>query len=257
MQDYPKALPPLAKVGFSMAPAWICYSPCKNNAKDAAASAAQGVPASAAWTAESDQYMCKAEMLRQIGAAVPRGSDRSFLGITANAGPRVVIDPSTAIFFSELKSVFPSPSNVSLTDRSTLVLSGDVVVESLSLDGRLRVAAPRGTKIVIRAGSRASNQIFNAGDRIVEIPSSAAENLDLSQHYTEVDLMRGYTLVVDEEEFVSPESLPTAAGSASTDPTSDKDKVGAQPRVFVYTGSSLIPSEQLRSTGLFCDGCDC
>lgn len=40
MQDYPRLLTNEAKVGFTMAPSWLCYSPCKNNAKDAAASVA-------------------------------------------------------------------------------------------------------------------------------------------------------------------------------------------------------------------------
>jgi hypothetical protein len=43
MQDYPKLLSPSAKVGFTTSPAWICYSPCKNNPTDAAASAAAGI----------------------------------------------------------------------------------------------------------------------------------------------------------------------------------------------------------------------
>jgi UDP-sugar pyrophosphorylase len=35
MQDYPKILPPTSKVGFTLAPVWFCYSPCKNNINDA------------------------------------------------------------------------------------------------------------------------------------------------------------------------------------------------------------------------------
>jgi UDP-sugar pyrophosphorylase len=36
MQDYPKALGASSRVGFTTSPAWFCYSPVKNNPKDAA-----------------------------------------------------------------------------------------------------------------------------------------------------------------------------------------------------------------------------
>lgn len=36
MQDYPKALGSSSRVGFSTSPAWFCYSPVKNNPRDAA-----------------------------------------------------------------------------------------------------------------------------------------------------------------------------------------------------------------------------
>ena len=37
MQDYPKALGAASRVGFTTSPSWFCYSPVKNNAKDAVA----------------------------------------------------------------------------------------------------------------------------------------------------------------------------------------------------------------------------
>lgn len=211
MQDYPKILPGASNVGFTQAPAWLCYSPCKNNAADAAASIAQGVPAGAAWTAESDQYQCKAEMLRLLGAHVERGPEATFLGISAPAGPRIVVAPGTALFFSELKAVFPSPSSVHITARSTLVLQGDVVVESLSLDGRLRVVAAPGTRIIVRAGRRA---VVNAGDSLqalaplaavevaVEDDGKAEAEAGSARRHGEVDEMRGFVVQVHAEEVV-------------------------------------------------------
>ncbi|CAN0425515.1 unnamed protein product, partial [Laminaria digitata] len=35
-QDYPKSLGSEAKVGFTSVDPWLCFSPCKNNAADAA-----------------------------------------------------------------------------------------------------------------------------------------------------------------------------------------------------------------------------
>ena len=276
MQDYPKVLlERSAQVGFSTAPAWICYSPCKNNAKDAAASAAQGVPAGSAWTAESDQYWCKAEMLRQLGANVTPGPDKTFLGISAAGGARIVVDPTTASFFTELKVVFPSPSSITISDRSTLLLSGDVVVESLNLDGRLRIAALPGTKIIVRAGASADRQIFNAGDRLVEIPTEVTDSISpLVRHYSEVDLMRGFTLVIDEEEVVTSlaaEREGSGEGKAEGDAKEEgveeccvtsggdsgtwADSSSATPlRTLVFTGKQLVPAAKYRadSSGLFC-----
>ncbi|KAL9261327.1 UDP-sugar pyrophosphorylase-like protein [Drosera capensis] len=36
MQDYPKTLPPTARVGFTVMDAWLAYAPVKNNPEDAA-----------------------------------------------------------------------------------------------------------------------------------------------------------------------------------------------------------------------------
>lgn len=36
MQDYPKTLPPTARVGFTVMEPWLAYAPVKNNPEDAA-----------------------------------------------------------------------------------------------------------------------------------------------------------------------------------------------------------------------------
>jgi len=237
MQDYPKVLPSSSPVGFTTAPAWLCYSPCKNNAKDAADSAAQGVPASAAWTAESDQYFCKAEMLRLLGVNAPVGPESKFQGIAACSGPRIVIDPSTAVFFSDLKQVFPTPSHVSISERSTLVLSGDVVVESLWLDGRLRIEAEKGKRIIVRAGRATERRIVNAGDELVDLDLVGPSRTGgFFAGYTEVDRMRGFVVQLADETFIS-----TSAES------------GDGENVFVFTGRALVPLAAYDSCDLLGD----
>ena len=42
MQDYPRVMDADAKVGITIAPAWLCYSPCKYHAVYAASLVAQG-----------------------------------------------------------------------------------------------------------------------------------------------------------------------------------------------------------------------
>lgn len=134
MQDYPKVLDKTTKVGFTTAPTWLCYSPCKNNAAEAAALIASGVPAGSAAIAEADQYFYAAEILRLLGASVPHTPLSIFQGIPVSLGPKIVFAPSFALFPCEIKQRFPTPELVSLTQSSSLVVEGNVVVENLKLD---------------------------------------------------------------------------------------------------------------------------
>jgi UDP-sugar pyrophosphorylase len=152
MQDYPKVLGIESKVGFTTCPSWLCYSPCKNNALDAAASIAAGVPAGAAAIAESDQYFAPAEILRLLGASIPPTPIATYLGIPVSLGPRIVFSPSFALFPCEIKSRFPFPESISMTSSSSLVIEGDVTVESLKLDGALKLTAEVGSRLIVKAG---------------------------------------------------------------------------------------------------------
>lgn len=195
MQDYPKVLDSRAKVGFSLAPSWICYSPVKNNAADAAASVAAGVPAGSAIAGESDQYFASAELLRKLGANVESAAPSTFLGLTGVLGPRIVLDPSFSLFPGELASRFPAPSDVSISSRSTLVIQGEVVVHSLRLDGSLRLIAPIGSRLIVRAGDVL---ITNQGHVVEPLAGPVSEVLD----------MRGYTITCREEAVFSAGEAP-------------------------------------------------
>jgi UDP-sugar pyrophosphorylase len=193
MQDYPKDLEKdTHKVGFTMVPPWMCYSPCKNNTIDAAASLASGIPPASAASAEADQYFYPAELLRRLGASVPPTPSTLFLGISVSLGPKIVFDPSFALFPCEVRDRFPSPNLISLTPSSSLVVDGNVVVESLKLDGALRLSAEVGrSKLIVRAGHMV---IWNAGYAVRSSWSGEA---------TEVVAMRGYSLHKVAEEVVS------------------------------------------------------
>ena len=200
MQDYPKLLPQGSKVGFTSAPAWLCFSPCKNNSVDAAKAVKDGIPAGSAYTAESDSYYVFAEILRRLGAKVPVAAEQTMLGIPASPGPRVVFHPSFAMFPHEVAARFmDDASKVTLSSTSTLILKGDVQVEKLTLDGSLSVTAEPGARISVKAGL-----VSNTGHVVAPISST-----DMS--FSEVDRMRGYqikrgemnTVVSEEaEEFV-------------------------------------------------------
>lgn len=205
MQDYPKTLSSGARVGFSTAPAWL-WSPCKNNAADARASVEAGIPAGSAMTAESDYLRYPLEFLRILGAHVAIAPPETFLGITASLTPRAVFHPSFAIFFSEVASRFPFPAKVFISERASLLIKGNVIIESLDLDGAVRFEASPGTTLIVRAGSR---KISNAGHRVRECSPAASEVLQ----------MRGYVFERVAEEVVRTE------GSEG---------------VFVFTGRVLI-----------------
>lgn len=218
MQDYPKALSADAKVGFTLAPAWFCYSPCKNNSVDAAVSVQSGVPAGSAFTAESDQYFASAEILRILGAQVQSSEPVMFSDISAVPGPRIVFHPSFAVLPSEVSARFPTPSMVSISANSTLVVEGDVVVHSLALDGVLFLKAAPGSRLIVRA---AGNPLVNKGHVLVPFSGSTPE----------VDAMRGYKIqVVEETEINTHNLLSQARETALTVECVD----------FVYNGRQVM-----------------
>lgn len=195
MQDYPKLLPAGAKVGFTTAPSWLCYSPCKNNTAEAVAAFQNSAPPACAYTAESDSYFVGAELLRRLGANLPPAGEQEVLGIPYSPGPRVVLHPSFAVFPHEVAArFFGDASRVKLSSTSTLVLKGDVEVKSLALDGSLSVEAPPGTSVCVYAG----RGVTNGGHVLTPLSE------EQQQTCPEVDKMRGYLLLVKAQEAVAP-----------------------------------------------------
>lgn len=193
MQDIPKVMPvETSCIGFTLAPSWICYSPVKNNATDAAASVAAGVPAGSALSGECDQYFVVSEILRRLGANVETCSTpSSYLGLTGCLSPRIVFDPSFVFFASEYSTRFPNPSAVHISSRSTLFVSGDVVIRSLRLDGSLRLIVSPGKRLVVDTAISCC-VIQNEGDRVDAAPESSKEIIS----------MRGYVFTTIEEKVV-------------------------------------------------------
>lgn len=152
MQDYPKALDASAKVGFTTADPWLCFSPCKNNIADAAKAQEDGTPPAAAVSSESDQYFVWGEMMRRAGCRVANAAEENWAGVKASLGPHIVLSPEICVFFSELRRCFPKPSTVSVSSSSTLLITGggDVTIEALDLDGALVIEVEAGASLLIR-----------------------------------------------------------------------------------------------------------
>ena len=116
------------------------YFPCKNGLATAARLAAQGVPPYAASTAEMAVYAAHAAALRLLGAKVAPARERSFHGVPVALGAAVVLAPSFCPCLSELRAKLPSPAQIVISERSTLLIDGaHVRIEQLELDGALEV----------------------------------------------------------------------------------------------------------------------
>ena len=260
MQDYPKLLPSDAKVGFTSLPEWICYSPVKNNPTDAAASVANGVPAASPFTAECDQYYVFAELLRRMGASIDAEPPVSILGITGAPAPRIVFQPSFAVFAHEIAERFPRPDKVKITAHSTLVIEGDVTVEHLFLNGSAKISAASGSSIIVRAHPDAGGEgVVNEGHALKVIrPEDTAGgkrqvvNADVTLR--EVDHMRGYVIECVDMCIAATgrEGLKVTTGApvAVSDPTPANTVVAeaviAEPtEQYVFTGRNLVGADEV------------
>lgn len=109
MQDYPKLLSSTGEVGFTMYEPWYCFSPAKNNIKDAAACVEKGIPSYGAAEAEFNFYNWTNKMLEIAGVEVELETEPTDLnGMQFAFGPKILMDPSFAITLAELKEKFQS-----------------------------------------------------------------------------------------------------------------------------------------------------
>jgi len=163
MQDYPRLLvdDSNAKVGFTQMERFMCFSAVKNNPKEATGKAKSTGFAESACSGEADIYATNRLILSIAGVQVKTADipSRSYLGISVPDGAKVVIAPAFGTTVKEIRDRFLSPENVKISDRSSLLLDGDIVVENLDLDGDLRIIAALGAKIVIKNLSVKNNGV--------------------------------------------------------------------------------------------------
>lgn len=169
MQDYPKTLPPSARVGFTVMDTWLAYSPVKNNPEDAA-KVPKGNPYHSATSGEMAIYRANSLILRKAGVKVGDTVLDTFNEQEVEVWPRVVWKPKWAITFAEVKSKVSG--NNTVTDRSTLALKGrDIFVEDLSLDGALLVDAVDGAEVKVSGSVRNKGWIIeNVNHKDTSVP---------------------------------------------------------------------------------------
>merc|ERR1712032_359339 len=189
MQDFPKLCRPEDKVGFTQLDRIMCFTCVKDNVKDAA----KKCPHDCALSAEADIYASDAWLLQLSGADVEieTPEQRTFLGVSAEMGARIVLHPSFCVCLEELKSKVRG--KIRISRRSSLVLEGDVVVDGLDLDGALKVSGN---------GEFKSQTVHNAGQSIVAIPED-----ELSVQPPSLQI-RGYRCAKGEVEQVALHSRP-------------------------------------------------
>ncbi|KAL0917482.1 hypothetical protein M5K25_012546 [Dendrobium thyrsiflorum] len=139
MQDYPKTLPPTARVGFTVMDAWLAYAPVKNNPEDAA-KVPKGNPYHSATSGEMAIYRANSLILRKAGVQIADPTTAVFNGQEVEVWPRITWKPKWALIFSDVKKKVKKGCSVS--QRSTLVINGEnIYFEGLSLDGTLLINA--------------------------------------------------------------------------------------------------------------------
>ena len=152
MQDFPTVIPPedADRVGFTSIANELCFSPVKNATGDGVALQAKGTAAGTAATGEADQYQACRKIMQSIGCQVEDAAPEKFLGIEVIPGPQIVVYPNFACCPGEYKERFPSPENVKISARSSLVIRGkNVTINSLDLDGALIISVPDHLEVII------------------------------------------------------------------------------------------------------------
>uniref|UniRef100_A0A7S1BAW7 UTP-monosaccharide-1-phosphate uridylyltransferase n=1 Tax=Corethron hystrix TaxID=216773 RepID=A0A7S1BAW7_9STRA len=191
MQDFPTVLTAEESkdVGFTSFPSNICFSPVKNTTTDGIALQKKGVAPGVAASGEADQHAAQVAILRAIGCQIEEPQPSTFNGITVLMEPALVLRPGLVSSIADYQRVFPNPSRIKISARSTLVVNGPgVIIEGLDLDGALVVdGSPSGAQGVI-----VDLTVQNAGWSRVSVEGS--EN--------EVVAMRGYEVQKEESRYL-------------------------------------------------------
>ncbi|XP_077236450.1 UDP-sugar pyrophosphorylase-like isoform X1 [Tasmannia lanceolata] len=191
MQDYPKTLPPSARVGFTVMDIWLAYAPVKNNPEDAA-KVPKGNPYHSATSGEMAIYRANSLIFRKVGVQVADPVRQVFNGQEVEVWPRIAWNPKWAMTFSDVKRKVGG--SCSISQRSTMVVKGrNVSFEGLSLDGALVI------NLVEDAEVKVSGCVQNKGWTLEPVDYKDSS-------YSEEVRMRGFRIEkADQSEMNYPE----------------------------------------------------
>ena len=153
MQDYPKSLDASAEVGFTIIKKTTTFSPVKTNLADARIKSNENMPTYSAASGEADAYASACEMLAAADVPVAPPNDAVMAGVRILLGARIVIDPTFGVGVAAWREKLPSPQSVRVSNRSTLLLQGELRglrIESLDLDGTLVLRMCEGANVTLR-----------------------------------------------------------------------------------------------------------
>lgn len=146
MQDYPKLLTSTGEVGFTMYETWYCFSPAKNNIKDAAACVAKGIPSYGAAEAEYNFFEWTNKMFELAGVEIERSQNKvDYNGMQFAFGPKVLLDPQCAITFKEIKQRFNGKCKI-CSEASMILCDSEVCFNNLELNTST-LSCEMGTKV--------------------------------------------------------------------------------------------------------------
>jgi UDP-sugar pyrophosphorylase len=174
------------------------YQPVKNSLEGAAALVEQGNAPYCAATGEADFYEMQRRRLKAVGVPLFYSSEPEVSvaedKVHCRIFPIVVMDAlcSGSGTLDALARVFPTPQRVEIDQRSTLIVQGRVIIESLQLHGALTIRGPtdpNAPPFVVRDVS-----VRNAGWQVQALPSIYAGG---DAHLSEVDRIRGFVLEKD------------------------------------------------------------
>jgi len=167
MQDFPK-LCKKANIGFTQLDRIFCFTCVKNAIDDAKTKK----PPDCALSAEADIYACNAKLLGLAGAKIEAPETVDFLGIKAEVGPRVVMSPSFGISLEQIKEKLKG--EVTISQKSLLVINGDVTIDGLILDGAAEI---------VGSGTVKGGTVKNSGKPFVAMSAeelaTAAEDMKI------------------------------------------------------------------------------
>lgn len=173
MQEYPRLFDSEDKVGSTQLDRWLCFSAVKNNIVDAAGKV--GVPAESAYTGESDFYHANAQLL-EIAAKkkcnnvdIAPAVETEFFNVKHKLGPKVVIDPSFGISLTQIEDRLLG-GDIKISQKSTLILDGDVTIDGLTLDGGLSLKGSPGKTLTVQ-----NLNVANQAPEFVELPKDNKE----------------------------------------------------------------------------------
>lgn len=147
MQDYPKTLPPTARVGFTVMDIWLAYAPVKNNPEDAA-KVPKGNPYHSATSGEMAIYRANSLILRKAGVKIDDPITDVFNEQEVEVWPRITWQPKWGVSFTDITSKIKG--NNTISQKSTLVIKGSkVCLEDLSLNGTLVINYKDGDEVKV------------------------------------------------------------------------------------------------------------
>ncbi|KAL8425589.1 hypothetical protein Efla_004424 [Eimeria flavescens] len=186
MQDLPLQLHPDDKVGFVELPRWCCFSPVKNSLEDARKKAALGLPPESAFSGEADLYFQNAQWMR-VAVAGSEGAQADcatiaiadpeplcFGGVQYQMGPRISLCPSWAVTLNQMREKLQG-ANVKIARESVLIISGDVKIHNLVLDGALALKADPGCSLEVEnLNVKNEGWAFESVEDSADVPPAAA-----------------------------------------------------------------------------------